>query len=466
MAAAGEAEVPGRHASEKATLQVRMPDDSQSAMRPVRIHYDTVSDVTQQVNYPLGWASETGAGRTYLMYRVFQWFALLNVVALVAIGIVLFVDGLWGNQELALWSATYCTVVSTVWTSFLIHLHLTTYTNPPEQRKIIRILLIVPVYSITSCLALKFYKDAAIYLNLVRDCYEAFVLYTFFYLMLDYLGGTSAAVKSLRKAGHHTLEHPFPMCCFGDMKMTRHLLVTWQCCIMQYVIFKPLLTLIAIICKFFGKYDEDNLYNYSDSYPWLLMLENLSVTIAFTCLFYFYLASKKVLYKYDPTGKFIAIKIVVFLCFWQGVLIAFLVSQNVIKHSNHWNQHQVATGLQDFLVCVEMLGVSVLHKKTFSHLQYLPETGIRRGKVNFNDVRDAVLDVRDVHEHSKGFWDAFGRWVKYHCGYLTVDQYEVHTTPTASAASTPPCMPLRSPPADDDRLQGTSLNASLADDEA
>jgi len=46
--------------------------------------------------------------------------------------------------------------------------HLRFYTNPKHQQKIVRILLMVPIYSICSWFSLRF-KDSAIYLDTLRD---------------------------------------------------------------------------------------------------------------------------------------------------------------------------------------------------------------------------------------------------------------------------------------------------------
>eukprot|EP01059_Diplonema_ambulator_P002548 TRINITY_DN1216_c0_g1_i2.p1 TRINITY_DN1216_c0_g1~~TRINITY_DN1216_c0_g1_i2.p1 ORF type:complete len:451 (+),score=171.28 TRINITY_DN1216_c0_g1_i2:104-1456(+) len=379
-----------------------------------------------------GWGSESG-GRTKLLFQIFIGLSVLSVVVLLGFMGYTFHEGIWKNDQISLWCATWCCVVSTVFTGFQIHLHLTTYTNPPQQKKIIRILLIVPVYACTSLAALKFYKDAAIYINLVRDSYEAFVLFTFFDLMIDFLGGYSKAAKKIRKSGHETMKHPAPLCCFADFKITRGTIVAWQCCIMQYVLLKPLIALIAVICKAAGKYDEEDMFDYSDSYPWLLLFENISVTIAFTCLFYFYLASKYAIHEHNPTGKFIAIKIVVFLCFWQGVFISLLVKEGVIHNSKNgsWTKDQVATGMQDFLVCIEMVIVTVLHKKAFSHVPYLPESGIRAARVKAKDVKDAVIDVRDVHQHHVGCWEEFIKWCKYKLGIISFEEFEICSSVTS-----------------------------------
>jgi len=57
---------------------------------------------------------------------------------------------------------------------FQIYLHLRYYTCPNEQRWIVRILFIVPIYSFTSFLSLMFFSNDSyyVYFDTARDCYE------------------------------------------------------------------------------------------------------------------------------------------------------------------------------------------------------------------------------------------------------------------------------------------------------
>lgn len=56
---------------------------------------------------------------------------------------------------------------------FQIYQHLRWYTCPIEQRWIVRILFIVPMYSLDSWLSLLFLSNNVyVYFNAIRDCYE------------------------------------------------------------------------------------------------------------------------------------------------------------------------------------------------------------------------------------------------------------------------------------------------------
>ena len=69
---------------------------------------------------------------------------------------------------------------------FLIFQHATHYLRPWEQRHIIRILLMIPIYAVVSFLSFLFYKHA-VYFEVLRDCYEAFAIASFFTLLCHYV---------------------------------------------------------------------------------------------------------------------------------------------------------------------------------------------------------------------------------------------------------------------------------------
>lgn len=56
-------------------------------------------------------------------------------------------------------------------------------------RSIIRILIMIPIYAVVSFLSYLYYRHA-IYFELVRDCYEAFAIASFFTLMCHYIAPT------------------------------------------------------------------------------------------------------------------------------------------------------------------------------------------------------------------------------------------------------------------------------------
>lgn len=80
-------------------------------------------------------------------------------------------------------------LISVVVSLFLIFRHATHYSKPWEQKHIIRILLMIPIYSTVSFLSFLNYEHS-IYYEVLRDCYEAFAIASFFALLCTYIQPT------------------------------------------------------------------------------------------------------------------------------------------------------------------------------------------------------------------------------------------------------------------------------------
>jgi hypothetical protein len=90
----------------------------------------------------------------------------------------------------------FFTIIATVTSFWLINKHLQWYTNKREQRYIVRLLLMVPIYASIS-LASYLFWDNATPLLLIRDSYEAILLTAFFYLLLTYLSPDPEVQKAI-----------------------------------------------------------------------------------------------------------------------------------------------------------------------------------------------------------------------------------------------------------------------------
>ena len=56
----------------------------------------------------------------------------------------------------------------------------------------------------------------------------------------------------------------------------------------------------------------------TSGYLYIMILNNVSISLALYALFLFYFATKELLSPYDPVGKFLTVKSIIFLSFWQG----------------------------------------------------------------------------------------------------------------------------------------------------
>merc|ERR1719491_270692 len=91
-----------------------------------------------------------------------------------------------------------------------ILMHLANYYQPNIQCYVVRILWMVPIYSIESWLCLRFH-EFAIYIETLRDVYESFVLYCFLQFLIEVLGGEEALIILLKDKSPTRGFHYSPM---------------------------------------------------------------------------------------------------------------------------------------------------------------------------------------------------------------------------------------------------------------
>ena len=87
-------------------------------------------------------------------HNVFSTTALPTAVVVGLFFLALFLKAKIQAHTVGRLLAGYCVLMSVVMTGLLIYCHLAAYSNPTQQRRIIRILLMVPIYAVDSYIAL------------------------------------------------------------------------------------------------------------------------------------------------------------------------------------------------------------------------------------------------------------------------------------------------------------------------
>jgi len=315
--------------------------------------------------------------------------------------------------------------------------HLINYFQPHVQCYVVRILWMVPIYSIESWLCLRFHSYA-VYIETLRDMYESFVLYSFFRFLIEVLGGEDALVMVLKDKSPTRGMHiwgfglclrpwlmgqpvsrtyvvvdeevqegaggsgggeqpegtllpgsrpPSPDAEAGGggglaprtikrVRWTSPFLVQCKRGILQYVLLKFVCSIAACLLEILGAYHEGE-FDVRYGYFYVCWITNLSQCWALYCLVFFYYATKNELGPIRPVGKFLAVKALVFFTWWQSVGISMLLSMGLITdYGSDWRADQVAKGLQNYLICIEMFAFSIVHVFVFPHTDYLQPIGI------------------------------------------------------------------------------------------
>ncbi|RDY04226.1 Protein LAZ1-like 1, partial [Mucuna pruriens] len=258
-----------------------------------------------------------------------------------------------GTVSLTVFSASIFVLVALVLSMYLVFEHLAAYNQPEEQKFLIGLILMVPVYALESFLSL-LDSSAAFNSEVIRECYEAFALYCFERYLIACLGGedktiqfmenmslTDSSIPLLKEAyAYGVVEHPFPLNLFlRDWYLGPDFYQSVKIGIVQYG-------------KFEWKY----------GYPYLALILNFSQTWALYCLVQFYSVIKDKLKPIKPLAKFLTFKSIVFLTWWQSVAVAFLFYMGAFRGSL---AQELKTRIQDYIICIEMGVAAVVHLYVF-----------------------------------------------------------------------------------------------------
>ncbi|KAL6527505.1 hypothetical protein OROGR_016595 [Orobanche gracilis] len=288
-----------------------------------------------------------------------------------------------GTSSLYNWAVTSAAIfvmVALVLSMYLIFEHLAAYNQPEEQKFLIGLILMVPVYAVESFLSL-LNSDAAFNCKIIRDCYEAFALYCFERYLIACLGGEESTIEFMEKQSLATcsiplldeahaygvVEHPFPLNCFlRDWNLGSEFYQAVKIGIVQYMILKMICAFLAMFFEFLGIYGEGK-FEWGYAYPYLAVVLNFSQTWALYCLVQFYSVIKHKLAPIKPLAKFLTFKSIVFLTWWQGIAVAFLFSFGALKGSLAL---VLKTRIQDYIICIEMGIAAIVHLSVFPAAPY------------------------------------------------------------------------------------------------
>ncbi|KAF8804907.1 DUF300-domain-containing protein [Phlegmacium glaucopus] len=293
-------------------------------------------------------------------------------------------------------SAFVAVLVSTV----SILLQLRNYRKPALQRMVVRIMIMVPLYAVSSLISL-FSLEAAFVIDAIRDIYEAFVIYCFFVLLLSYLGGERSLLILLQ--GRPPKEPVFPINLFKREidPSDPYTFLFLKRGILQYVQVKPVLAAATLILKACGKYNEGD-FRANSGYLYISIIYNTSICLSLYCLAMFWVCVNDDLTPFRPVPKFLCVKGILFFSFWQSIAISALVAARIITSLGPYTDPEnVSVGLNDLLICIEMPFFAFAHNYAFSYKDYIdPQHTFVARMPMYYAFRDA-FGALDVVEDSK-----------------------------------------------------------------
>lgn len=88
------------------------------------------------------------------------------------------------------------------------------------------------------------YPEGSIYVDSLRECYEAYVIYNFMMYLLAYLNADHQLEHRLEISPQ--VHHMFPLCCLPDWEMGREFVHMCKHGILQYTAVRPITTAISL----------------------------------------------------------------------------------------------------------------------------------------------------------------------------------------------------------------------------
>ena len=367
------------------------------------------------------------------------------------------------------------TLLTCLISMFHMSSHVQNMKEPTIQRKILAILWMSPIYSVTSFFSL-IYPPSEGYFAIIKDFYESYCIYNFLSFLIAVLGQgeREKAVEVLAKHAEH-LKRPYrclsrwynPPPETSDQAKANAVITECQILAMQFVFIRPLTTVIYVLYRLYndgtnGGYSEGHdatiapttvagsltrwlqdgndtfvgsfspttspvedvlgtfaptlsstfdatdfptgvpvsedikeaTINYFKSFSFLLaMVVNVSVFFAFAGLLKFYHAVRDDLKMCRPWPKFLTIKGIVFLTFWQGLAILIFVN----LAGNDEDPSAKARHYQNTLICCEMVLFSISHWCVFPAEEWEKDYQPNREMPGIG-IQDFVSDVGYIVE--------------------------------------------------------------------
>ncbi|WCJ42820.1 hypothetical protein M5689_023604 [Euphorbia peplus] len=296
--------------------------------------------------------------------------------------------------------------VAVVLSLFLEFQHLTSYTNPSEQKWLVAVVFMVPVYATESIISL-WNPRTSLACDILRNCYEAFALYAFGSYLVACLGGETRVIQLLENESERRLDLPLIEGKNENQGVSRGSFINFFCRpnimgrdvftiekfgLVQYMILKTLCAFLALILELFGVYGDGE-FKWNCGYSYIAIVLNFSQMWALYCLVQFYNVLHERLKPIKPLAKFISFKAIVFATWWQGLGIALLCYFQILP-----NDGKFQTALQDFLICIEMAIAAVAHVFVFSAEPYRFVPTSKHGRITTTETRQIKSKQDEIVE--------------------------------------------------------------------
>ena len=231
--------------------------------------------------------------------------------------------------------------------------HLKQYSRPRLQRHVVRIIFMAPIYALCSYFTL---RTGHHWPNVLRDIYEAWVIYCFLAILFEVLGGEATIANMIKDGSRPPLPRSWfwGTCCLDPLWSSRlSFLKFCKAGTLQFALLKPVCAAIQLVLEAADLYG-DSWRQLDRGFPYIALVYNASITLAIYGLVLFYVALRAELASFRPVLKYCVVKSTIFLSYWQGFGLQ-LVAPSVAA----------ANDAQNFAITIEMALAAVVMALAF-----------------------------------------------------------------------------------------------------
>ncbi|CCH59601.1 hypothetical protein TBLA_0B07850 [Henningerozyma blattae CBS 6284] len=324
------------------------------------------------------------------------------------------------DELLPLWLKHICIlscILGFIISMYSITMQLLNYRKPFEQRLTIRIQVMVPIFCVSSSCAVFQPTISQIFIDPIREVYEAFIIYTFFSLMVLLLNGEREIITKL-SLKHRPLSHPifFFGRFFKKIDLSDPGDFLWvKFGILQYVWFKPFYC-VSLITYHFFKWKYLNII--------MVVMYNVSMTWSLYNLALFWICLSDELKPFDPWKKFLCVKLIIFASYWQSLIVELISYCNLGNLPTNSDKELWSYVYQNCFICLEMIGFAIFHLLAFPWEPYSVKNIPHGAKMRFwYSLRDC-FGIKDL------IWD-FNQTLVDRSNYYNYKTFDPTETDTA-----------------------------------
>ncbi|TRM60659.1 organic solute transporter Ostalpha-domain-containing protein [Schizophyllum amplum] len=325
-------------------------------------------------------------------------------------------DGIdWDAHRIGWAISGGCAALTVIISAIAIAKHCRSYTVPNEQRQILRILYMPPVYAIISFASYRYFRSYTYY-SLVEVAYEAVTISAFLLLIIEYVAATASnhdAENAIARKDKSKL--PLPFCCWRYRPTKAYFMYTVKWAVLQYVVVRPLVSIAGIVCEKYKVLCESEGFDFKYANVYLEIVDFVSISMALYGLLVFYGLTKEELKSRRPLAKFLTIKLIVMFTWYQSFVFEALEGR-VIHATQYWTETNIANGLNALAICIEMVFFSVAMWWAYSPGEYKKQrsrpTSVWKplwDSINYSDfAHEIAVSVKFYIDYYRGVPSAHG----------------------------------------------------------